>query len=60
MCPARVRPRRRQGHKLSSNETPLGPSPAAVEASREAAGHLALYPDGSARRLREAIAARTA
>ena len=44
-------------HKLSSNETPLGPSPAAVAAAREAAGHLAHYPDGSARRLREAIAA---
>ncbi len=43
-------------HKLSSNENPLGPSPKAVEAAREAAANLALYPDGSARRLRQAIA----
>ena len=41
--------------KLSSNETPLGPSPAAVEAFRAAAGSLELYPDGAATRLREAI-----
>jgi histidinol-phosphate aminotransferase len=45
-------------HKLSSNETPLGPSPLAIEAFRSVAGHLALYPDGSAVRLREAIARR--
>ena len=45
-------------HKLSSNETPLGPSPRAVEAARAAAGQLALYPDGSASALREAIGAR--
>jgi histidinol-phosphate aminotransferase len=44
-------------HKLSSNETPLGPSPKAMEAIRTAA-HLELYPDGAASRLREAIAAR--
>lgn len=43
--------------KLSSNETPLGPSPAAVEAVLQAAGNIALYPDGGARKLREAIAA---
>ena len=43
-------------HKLSSNENPLGPSPRAVEAAREAAAGLALYPDGSAMRLRQAIA----
>lgn len=42
--------------KLSSNETPLGPSPAAVEAMRAAAEHLELYPDGSATALRDAIA----
>jgi histidinol-phosphate aminotransferase len=45
-------------HKLSSNETPLGPSPLAVAAFRSVADHLALYPDGSASRLREAIARR--
>jgi histidinol-phosphate aminotransferase len=44
-------------HKLSSNETPLGPSPRAVEAIR-AFDHLEFYPDGSATRLREAIAAK--
>jgi histidinol-phosphate aminotransferase len=42
-------------HKLSSNENPLGPSPRAIEAAREVAGRLDIYPDGSARRLREAI-----
>lgn len=45
-------------HKLSSNETPLGPSPRAIEAFRGAADRLALYPDGAASRLREAIGAR--
>ena len=43
--------------KLSSNETPLGPSPAARDAAREAMGNLALYPDGSAHVLKDAIAA---
>jgi histidinol-phosphate aminotransferase len=41
--------------KLSSNETPLGPSPQAVAAYREYADKLADYPDGSASALREAI-----
>jgi histidinol-phosphate aminotransferase len=45
-------------HKLSSNESPLGASPRAVAAFRAAAGSLALYPDGSASELRQAIAAR--
>src|ERR1700735_4501628 len=45
-------------YKLSSNETPLGPSPLAIDAFRSVADHLALYPDGSASRLREAIARR--
>lgn len=44
--------------KLSSNESPLGASPLAVEAYRNASGGLELYPDGSAKALREAIAAR--
>lgn len=44
-------------HKLSSNESPLGPSPLAREALLEAVrGDLARYPDGTARVLREAIA----
>ena len=44
--------------KLSSNETPLGPSPKAVEALRTAGGNLSRYPDGTARKLREAIGRR--
>ncbi len=43
-------------HKLSSNETPLGPSPKAVEAAGAAIAKLAFYPDGGATRLRDAIA----
>ncbi|MCM2475223.1 histidinol-phosphate transaminase [Rhizobium sp. CG5] len=42
--------------KLSSNETPLGASPAAIDAFKAGAAHLELYPDGQARALREAIA----
>src|ERR1700759_3239143 len=41
--------------KLSSNESPLGPSPRAIEAYHKAGGHLADYPDGAAGDLREAI-----
>lgn len=41
--------------KLSSNETPLGPSPRAIEAYRDVAANLQDYPDGSASALREAI-----
>jgi histidinol-phosphate aminotransferase len=41
--------------KLSSNETPLGPSPRAIEAYKSVAAHLEDYPDGSASALREAI-----
>ena len=44
-------------HKLSANETPLGPSPKALAAIR-AADRFELYPDGSAAKLREAIGAR--
>jgi histidinol-phosphate aminotransferase len=41
--------------KLSSNETPLGPSPNAIAAYKAVADHLEDYPDGSATALREAI-----
>src|SRR5580700_9199406 len=41
--------------KLSSNETPLGPSPNAIAAYRAVADRLADYPDGAASALREAI-----
>lgn len=43
--------------KLSSNETPLGPSANAIAAYREAGNHLQDYPDGAASALREAIGA---
>ncbi len=42
-------------HKLSSNETPLGPSPLAKQAYADMAVHLQDYPDGSASSLRAAI-----
>jgi histidinol-phosphate aminotransferase len=41
--------------KLSSNESPLGPSDNAVDAYRSAATTLENYPDGSTTALREAI-----
>src|SRR5712691_3776444 len=43
--------------KLSSNETPLGPSANAIAAYRMAGEHLEDYPDGAATELREAIGA---
>ena len=43
--------------KLSSNETPFGPSPRAIEAYHAAGATLSRYPDGSARPLREALSA---
>jgi len=43
--------------KLASNENPLGPSPAAIEAMRSSAMSVALYPEGDAPALREAVAA---
>ncbi|TSJ63888.1 histidinol-phosphate transaminase [Starkeya sp. 3C] len=43
-------------HKLSSNESPLGPSPKALEAF-QSADALEIYPDGSSTGLREAIGA---
>lgn len=42
-------------HKLSSNESPLGPSTAAIEAYRQASSSLHMYPDGSAVALRKTI-----
>ncbi|HEV2652254.1 MAG TPA: histidinol-phosphate transaminase [Rhizomicrobium sp.] len=41
--------------KLSSNESALGPSPHAVEAFDAAKSDLSIYPEGSAKILREAI-----
>lgn len=42
--------------KLSSNETPLGASPKAMEAFKQSVDNLEIYPDGQATALREAIA----
>lgn len=41
--------------KLASNENPLGPSPKAQAAIREAVGDLALYPDGNGFDLKRAL-----
>lgn len=45
-------------HKLSSNESPIGASPKAIEAYRASAATLERYPDGNATALRNAIAQR--
>lgn len=42
---------------LASNENPFGPSPSAVEAMREAAGDVHVYPDPGYGLLREALGA---
>ncbi len=41
--------------KLSANESPLGPSPKAIEAFRAAANSMHIYPEGGAALLRQAI-----
>ena len=43
--------------KLSANESPLGPSPKAIDALRAAAPEVHRYPDGGADRLRQTIGA---
>src|SRR5205085_7926788 len=43
-------------YKLSSNESPFGPSPAALSAYEQARKLLGLYPEGSAQILRDAVA----
>ena len=48
---------RSQVAKLSSNESPLGPSPLAIEAYRALANSLHRYPDGGSIRLRHALGA---
>ena len=42
--------------KLSSNESPLGPSAKALAVYHEGVGDMGVYPDGGAGKLREAIA----
>ena len=44
--------------RLSSNETPLGPSPLALAAARAAAAAMTRYPDGGALALRRALGER--
>lgn len=44
--------------RLCSNESPLGPSPKALAAYREAAGQLSCYPDGGSPELCAALARR--
>lgn len=44
--------------RLSANESPLGPSPRAVEAMVREASRVHLYPDGGSIALREALGAR--
>lgn len=41
--------------KLASNENPLGPSPVALEAAREALEEMCRYPDGNAFTLKQAL-----
>lgn len=43
-------------HKLSSNETPMGPSPKAMDVFKKMAGELHRYPDGAVEHLRDALA----
>lgn len=44
--------------KLASNENPLGPSPRALAAARDALAEMTLYPDGSGYALKSALAER--
>lgn len=48
----------RESIKLASNENPLGPSPKAVEAMRQALNEVNRYPDGASFALRKALSAR--
>lgn len=42
--------------KVASNENPLGPAPMALDAIRNAAGEMHIYPDGGGYKLRTALA----
>ena len=42
--------------KLASNENPLGPAPAAIEAMKNEASGVHIYPDGGGYKLRDALA----
>ncbi len=57
--PGKSGPKTGKVFKLSSNESPFGPSPKAIAAYVEASGFgLSVYPDGQAKVLRAAIAQR--
>ena len=56
MTPYVAGERRPDAIKLSSNENPLGPSPAALNAVRRALDESHIYPDGALQELRRAIA----
>ena len=57
--PGKSGPKTGRVFKLSSNESPLGPSPKAIAAYQNVGvGNLALYPEGTSGVLREAIAKR--
>jgi histidinol-phosphate aminotransferase len=56
--PGKSGPKQGKIYKLSSNESAVGASPKAKAAFEAAASQLALYPDGTATELREAIARR--
>jgi len=48
----------RESIKLASNENPIGPSPKAVQAIRDAAHEINRYPDGASFALRDALSER--
>ena len=48
----------RDAVKLASNENPLGPSPKALAAARDALADMARYPDGNGYELKQALARR--
>jgi histidinol-phosphate aminotransferase len=54
--PGKAAPKGSSAIKLSANESPLGASPRAVAAFRAVADTLEIYPEGSSRVLREALA----
>lgn len=55
---AALGPGGRMPAKLSANENPLGPPPAAIEAAAATLARAHLYPDGTSTPLREALAAK--
>lgn len=56
--PGRAQAETAEVHKLSSNESPFGPSPKALEAYHRAADVLGFYPNSDALAIREALAKR--